>query len=297
MYYYRTMENYAFEKRSVESKRILYTPSSFAKEDLLHLQETGTLTALKAHESHRSHLRSYLMFIVLNGKGTLQYEGEVYHIAEGDCVFIDCSRAYVHETGADLWTLKWAHFYGHGMEGIYKKYCERGGTPVFRPVNAAIFEEELDRLYDIAISDDFLRDMKINEVLSSLLTRIMENSWLPENQKSFSLDRTDTVMREVKEYIDTHYSEKISLDELSEKFFINKFYLIRLFKVRYGDTVVNYQIGQKISAAKRMLRFSDMSIEEIGFNCGFEDANYFSRAFKKIEGSSPSVYRSIWREK
>lgn len=291
------MEEYAFTQRSVESKRILYTPSTFAKEDLLHLQETGTLTALKAHESHRSHLRSYLLFVVLNGKGTLHYEGQIYNISEGDCVFIDCSRAYVHETGDDLWTLQWVHFYGHGMEGIYKKYCERGGTPVFRPVSLVTFTTGLDKLYSIATSDDYLRDMKINEVLSSLLTCIMENSWLPENQKRTYSDTTDAVINEVKGYIDEHFAEKIVLDELADKFYINKFYLIRLFKVRYGDTIVNYQIGQKINAAKRMLRFSDMSIEDIGYKCGFEDANYFSRAFRKIEGSSPSMYRRIWREK
>lgn len=291
------MEEYAFTQRSVESKRIMYTPSTFAKEDLLHLQETGTLTALKAHESHRSHLRSYLLFVVLNGKGTLHYEGQIYNISEGDCVFIDCSRAYVHETGDDLWTLQWVHFYGHGMEGIYKKYCERGGTPVFRPVSLVTLTTGLDKLYSIATSDDYLRDMKINEVLSSLLTCIMENSWLPENQKRTYSDTTDAVINEVKGYIDEHFAEKIVLDELADKFYINKFYLIRLFKVRYGDTIVNYQIGQKINAAKRMLRFSDMSIEDIGYKCGFEDANYFSRAFRKIEGSSPSMYRRIWREK
>ena len=291
------MDEYAFTQKSVESKRILYTPSGFAKEDLLHLQETGTLTALKAHESHRSHLRSYLFFTIISGSGTLHYEDASYNIFEGDCVFIDCSRAYVHETKDALWTLKWVHFYGNGMAGIYKKYCERGGTPVFRPQNSTIFTEKLDKLFDVATSDDYLRDMKINEILSSLLTSIMENSWMPENQKRSYKGATDAVIGEIKNYIDGHFTDKLTLDELSGKFYINKYYLIRLFKARYGDTIVNYQIGRKINAAKELLRFSDMSVEDIGYKCGFEDPNYFSRAFRKFEGSSPSMYRRIWREK
>lgn len=292
------MDEYSFAEKSVESRRILYTPSTFAKEDLLHLQETGTLTAIKVHKSRRTHLKSYLMFVILNGSGTLTYEDSVYDIKEGDCVFIDCSRAYVHSTGEDLWTLQWAHFYGNGMDGIYEKYRERGGTPVFRPQSIAAFTAVLDRLYDVATSDDYMRDMRINEILSSLLTRIMENSWFPENQKSLpGKDSSEQVLAEIKNYIDEHFNEKISLDDIADNFFINKFYMIRLFKSRYGDTIINYQIGQRINNAKRLLRFSDMSMEEIGFECGFEDANYFSRSFKKVEGESPSTYRKIWREK
>lgn len=290
------MNEYAFTENTVESQRILYTPSSFAREDLLHLQETGTLTAKKPHASHRSRLKSYLFFVILSGEGRLVVDGTEFRLSQGDCAFVDCSKPYIHETTDNLWTLQWTHFYGPGMPGIYKKYCERGGTPVFRPAAISGFTSIQDSLYATADSDDYMRDMKINELLSSLLTHIMENSWAPENQKHIVSDSTAKVLSEVKEYLDSHYKEKLILDELSDQFFMNKFYLIRLFKSVYGDTIINYQIKQRINAAKRLLRFSNYSIEYIGFECGFEDPNYFSRAFKKIEGSSPSVYRSTWRE-
>ena len=290
------MNKYSFNENTVQSQRILYTPSAFAKEDLLHLQETGTLTAVKQHASHRSNLKSYLFFVILNGEGRLVYNGTEYFLSQGDCVFIDCNKPYIHETNDNLWTLQWTHFYGIGMPGIYKKYCERGGSPVFRPTAISGFSSIQNRLYSTATSDDYMRDMRINELLSSLLTYIMENSWSPENQKQSVTDSTAKVLSEIKSYIDLHYKEKLILDELSEMFFINKYYLIRVFKNVYGDTVINYQIKLRINAAKRLLRFSDLSVESIGFECGFEDPNYFSRIFKKIEGSSPSFYRSTWRE-
>lgn len=291
------MNEYSFTEQNVESKRILYTPSNFAKEDLLHLQEVGTLTALKPHESKRSHLKSYLLFVILHGSGSLVYKGISYPLKDGDCVFISCDEPYIHATGEDLWTIQWAHFYGCTMDGIYNKYCERGGQPVFRPVSKIPFAEALNKLYDTAGIEDYMRDMKINERLSSILTLIMENSWIPEKQTVGSSNRSSDAMSEIKRYIEIHYREKILLDNLAELFYMNKYHMVRSFKSRYGDTIINYLTSQRIIAAKKKLRFSDESVEEIGFECGFEDANYFSRAFKKMEGYSPSSYRNMWREK
>lgn len=63
---------------SVESERILYTPSTFARSSLLHLQEVGSLKAISAHTSSRKDLVSFLCFVVLDGCGELAYEGNTY---------------------------------------------------------------------------------------------------------------------------------------------------------------------------------------------------------------------------
>ena len=84
---------------SVQSSRILYTPSPFARSSLLHLQEVGSLTAIKPHTSKREKLQSYLCFMVEDGEGELVYEGKKYELRSGDVVFIDCRKAYSHSTG------------------------------------------------------------------------------------------------------------------------------------------------------------------------------------------------------
>ena len=68
----------------------------------------------------------------------------------------------------------------------------------------------------------------------------------------------------VKEYLDEHYTEKIMLEELAEKFFINKFYLSKIFKETYGTTVNNYLISKRITRAEQRLRFTDMTVDEVG---------------------------------
>ena len=311
---------------SVQSSRILYTPSPFARSSLLHLQEVGSLTAIKPHISKREKLQSYLCFVVEDGEGELVYEGKKYELRSGEVVFIDCRKAYSHSTGnahescdrhsadvasvADnLWSLRWCHFYGPSMPAIYAKYCERGGLPVIRGADMACgadmvcgadmargadvsqYSTILTDIYTLASSSDYIRDMRINGKLNDLLTLLMESSW---HREAHTNAPKKMEISQVKFFLDEHYKEKLSLEFVASHFFIDKHYLARLFKEQYGVTLVTYLQQVRITHAKRMLRFTDKSIEEIGLECGIGELNYFSRVFKKLEGVSPSEFRRVW---
>ena len=219
-------------------------------------------------------------------------------------VFIDCRKAYSHSTGrtgnthsaaekdgGKLWFLRWCHFYGPSLPAIYAKYCERGGLPVIRGADVSQYVAILTDIYSLASSSDYIRDMRINGKLNDLLTLLMESSWHHEAHAN-APKKMD--ISSVKSFLDEHYSEKLSLESVASHFFIDKHYLARLFKEQYGVTLVTYLQQVRITHAKRMLRFTDKSIEEIGLECGIGELNYFSRVFKKLEGVSPSEFRRVW---
>ena len=274
-----------------ESIRILYTPSNFAKTSLLHLQEIGELQAKKSHVSKRNNLSSYLFFMVLSGSGKLEYDDTEHTLSTGDCVFIDCKKPYYHQTSEDLWKLQWVHFYGPNITNIYEKYIERGGSPCFHPIQSDKFISIWKTLYDTAASSDYIRDMRINESLSALLTILMEESWHPEFRKTGSKKQN---LLEIKNFLDDTYQEKITLDGLADRFFINKFYLTRVFKEQFGVSINTYLLQIRITHAKQLLRFTDKTIETIGMESGIGPLNYFSRIFKRVEGITPSEYRQNW---
>lgn len=287
------MKNTSFQDEMVQSDRIIYTPSAFAKNALIHLQETGTLHALKKHTSKRSRLASYLFFCVKKGDGTLIYDGNTYALNTGDCVFLNCQKHYSHSTSQNLWTLQWAHFYGPNLDAIYEQYTDSNDGPVFHPDHLHPYEEFLTAIHEIAAGEIPARDMLICEKLTGLLALTLHDCERNETT-GISAPKAD-LLKNVKNYLDEHFREKISLDFLAGYFFIDKYYLTRRFKQQYGCTVNTYIQQCKITHAKHLLRFSDRSIEEIGLACGLEDANYFARLFRKIEGVSPGEFRRSWR--
>ena len=276
----------------VASNRILYTASSFARSSLLHLQEIGELEAKRSHTSCRSELSSFLFFTVVSGSGTLIYNEKSYKLREGDCVFINCASPYSHTTDEhNLWMLRWCHFYGPTLSSIYDKYKERGGRPVFAPENIDTINSAWSSLMQTASSDDYMRDMIINQHISSLLTLIMAESWHPEDQVTAKKKQS---VYEIKKYVDEHYTEKITLDSLSTKFYINKYYLSKTFKDQFGQSLCSYILSVRITKAKQLLRFSNKSVEAIGYECGLGAPHYFSQTFRSVEGVPPSKFREQW---
>ena len=165
---------------------------------------------------------------------------------------------------------------------------ERGGRPVFRPPEISPFLEVLDGLYGLASGSDFIRDMRINEALNRLCTLVMAESWHPEESPRAVKKRS---VLDVKDYLDRNYRSKITLEELSARFFIDKYYLVKVFKEQFGCSINTYLLDLRITRAKQLLRFSDRSLEEIGEECGLGSPQYFSRQFKADTGQTPAQYR------
>lgn len=96
---------------------------------------------------------------------------------------------------------------------------------------------------------------------------------------------------ETKQYIMINYANEITIDDLCQYFYCSKSTLHNKFKEEYGITIHQYILEYRLEKALELLKNNKNSILEIALNCGFNDANYFSKAFKKKYKVSPSVYR------
>ncbi len=95
------------------------------------------------------------------------------------------------------------------------------------------------------------------------------------------------------EYINNHYKENLTLDEISAKAGFSRFHFSRLFKENTGSTVVELINAKRCEAATILLRETSMPISEICFECGYDSPSYFAKTFSKIYGYLPSDYRKI----
>jgi len=89
------------------------------------------------------------------------------------------------------------------------------------------------------------------------------------------------------------FAEKISIEELASMCGVSKYHFCRTFKAITGVSPVQYQNEYRIQIADVLLKNSDKSISEIADICGFDDAAYFSRCYKKHTGISPREKRAI----
>ena len=175
----------------VESKRIQYTASRFAKKSLLYLQESGFSRSITKHTSYRNYLDSFLFFTVIEGNGILRYQNEDYKLKEGDCVFINCRNEYSHTS--DNWKIAWVHFNGNNLKNIFNKYLERGGKITFSSPGSN-YLNIINKIYNIADSSAYLKDMNIYNELVNLLNLLMSETIYEDSSKNRKYN-LDTIKR------------------------------------------------------------------------------------------------------
>ncbi|MBQ6507018.1 MAG: response regulator [Clostridia bacterium] len=103
-------------------------------------------------------------------------------------------------------------------------------------------------------------------------------------------EQRDTIS-EIRDYIRKHFTEDISLKDISERFYINASYFSTLFRKRTGKTYQAYVIELRINMAKKLLPEPGIRIYEICEAVGYSDVNHFNRIFERETGMRPSEYR------
>ena len=280
---------------SSRSDRVLATPSVYAQEHYLYIQETGTLTSIRPHVSKRDYLKSFLFLIVKSGTGTITTQNSQMQLSAEDCVFIDCSKGYYHESSSsDPWTLQWVHFYGQTADELYKQFLSVGFSSCFHPDNLGVFTGILDHLYRLQKTSNQYSELYTHTELTKLFALSIAERVKQLTAENIVVDSLSQKLESLRLFISEHASENLSLDRLAEQFYISKYHLAREYHREFGVTIGNDITLKRISNAKSLLRFSADTIESVASDCGFSDAGYFTKVFKIYENMTPREYRSRW---
>ncbi|MDD6484793.1 MAG: helix-turn-helix domain-containing protein [Clostridiales bacterium] len=159
-------------------------------------------------------------------------------------------------------------------ESALKRICEKYGF------NHA----ELRKAYKSGLTD-IIPDKEFTDTLIMPLCRMLELAC------GSSRDESDSLYTRILYYIHQHHNEKITVSDLSEKFFCSVSSISHMFKSTSGCSISDYITKLRMYDAKAMLANSNMSILAVALNVGYTDCSYFSNVFKKNCGISPSEYR------
>ena len=116
------------------------------------------------------------------------------------------------------------------------------------------------------------------------------------NQNQFMIfsgqkEHSDETIKQVQLYIEAHYAQKLTVEELADKFAISSRTFIRRFKKATLNTPLEYMQRVKIEAAKKNFESSALSISQVMYQVGYNDEKAFRKTFKKYTGLSPLEYR------
>ncbi|WP_379135899.1 response regulator [Paenibacillus sp. sgz500958] len=140
-------------------------------------------------------------------------------------------------------------------------------------------------LRGMGISSDFATFGEFEALLSQIL-----DTYCSEIGKTLAGDRP-SVLENIKTYIDNHYFENIKISMFTDKYFLSREYLMKLFKGQYGYGIHEYVQKVRMDKAKDLLNDPALKIQDISEMLGYKDKNYFSKAFRNYYECSPSEYR------
>jgi two-component system response regulator YesN len=103
--------------------------------------------------------------------------------------------------------------------------------------------------------------------------------------------KSNNIILAIAEYIETHYQEDITLQHISERFYLSREYISRKFKLEMRENISDFISRIRIDKAKSLLLNPQLRMAQISEMIGYQDEKYFSKVFKKMVGMSPNQYR------
>jgi two-component system response regulator YesN len=137
----------------------------------------------------------------------------------------------------------------------------------------------------VGIATDFVNF----EQFTALLTQILE--YYADQIRKSKVIHSAFDPSDIKDYIDNHYFEDFSISTFTEKYYLSREYIMKLFKQQFGYGIHEYVQKVRMDKAKELLHDSNLKILEISEMLGYKDKNYFSKAFRNYYSISPTEYR------
>lgn len=229
----------------------------------------------------------------------LHKEIELIFVLEGACTAIANNKVYELKSGDLFLTFPYqVHYYHESVKGEYYVHAFPASilitmtdtvnenellNNVFHPANNSLITEYLHRIMQTEGSHSTAQRC-------AYLTLIMAEL-LPQCKLVSSTQSPGMTVRRILEYCSSHYAEDLSLDALSKKLHLNKYYISHSVNKQLNMRISTFINSLRIEAACRLLRNSNQKISEIAQSVGYDTIRSFNRAFLEIIHLTPKEYR------
>ena len=243
----------------------------------------------------------YELYYLYSGERYYFIQDKTYHVTGGSFVLI--APNIIHRTG-NLGSFGYDRMLIHFSKDLLDKYLavdssvnpyknlEKEIHLISLDAEQQSFVETLLHIMEQEYRSNHQRENAYIK-LSLMQLLLFLNSCKPNRQDAALADinSTQKLMFEILGYINNCYFEDLSLETVSEKYYLSPFYFSRTFKEVTGFHFVEYLNNVRIKEAKKLLCNQTLTIQEIASAVGFHSSTHFGRVFKQIAGCSPSAYK------
>lgn len=232
------------------------------------------------------------LFYVRDGRGEFLLEDKIYPISKDDLIIVN---PHINHTEISKGTPPLSYF-TVGVEGVCFSFNDQKEYRIFN-----CRKKEADLLfYFNSLFQELDKQSEGYEKICNYLLHILILQLQRITDSPFELITAQHPSKEcayIKRYLDSNYSENITLDHLSALSHLNKYYLSHEFTKYYGISPMNYLSRKRIDVCKELLENTDYGISDIAHLVGFSSQSYLSQSFRKSCGMTAGTYRKFKKKR
>lgn len=249
------------------------------------------------------------LVLVLCGRGLHVLEGEAFPIAAGDVFVVQGQQvhSFREREGLVLINIMYDPLRLPLPSGLLRRLPGYSALfvlePTFRSAHGfssrlhlnredlGVAEALAERIEEESRGEQAGREVSLLGLLMELMVFLSRRYGESEACESRALLEVGRLIS----MLEQRYNEPWTLDQLADHAKVSRTSLLRVFRRATGKAPIEYLIGLRIEAAKRLLRQTNLGITEIAFESGFGDSNYFARQFRMSSGRTPTAFRRAGR--
>lgn len=249
------------------------------------------------HSTLHSHPFTELFYVV-RGSGNFIIEGKIYHVMEDDLVIVNANVQHT-ESSKDANPLEYIVLGIEGLSLLLEPSQKDDQISEFYSIhNYRKSREEILHFLDLLVNEVEDKSDYYDTICQNLLNILILNV-IRRSKSNLVISTQKNATKEctyIRNYIDIHYATPITLDILANETYLDKFYLVHVFKKQYEISPINYLIEKRIQESMNLIENTNYSISEISSIVGFNSQSYYSQIFKRKTGLSPAEHRKRHRK-
>ena len=228
---------------------------------------------------YKSGVSELLLLYTVDGMGKIEINGKTYDLCKDSVILAPphTPMRYYTDPQRGTWEFYWLDLVGERALSLAEQLWQ-GGHCFVRDV-ASLESVFADLLKENVTEVE--RSARIGKVFDTVISGAV-----------FNVGQGEAAVDRILRYIAEHYSERLDLRSMSERFYLSQNQLIRVVRARTGYTPHEYLIRFRLAKACELLQCTEQPVGEVGRAVGYDNNSHFCAAFRSLFGITPAEYRA-----